>query len=109
MENPFLYFNYKKIRKKKNPSTTLSDAWSYFELYAGLDSTSAFFEVRFLFFFFLSCSYWLSETKFTIYEQCMHYTYIVHAFKNIKNGFHDTIHTVKNYFATVFLVFSFQF
>ena len=39
----------------------------------------------------------------------MHYTYIVYAFKNIKNGFHDTIHIVKNYFATVFLVFSFQF
>ena len=25
----------------------------------------------------------------------------------IKNGFHGTIHTFKNYFATVFLVFSF--
>ena len=27
----------------------------------------------------------------------------------IKNGFHITIHTFKNYFATVFSVFSFQF
>ena len=27
----------------------------------------------------------------------------------IKNESHDTIHTFKNYFATVFLVFSFQF
>ena len=27
----------------------------------------------------------------------------------IKNGFHDTIHTFKNYFATVFSVFNFQF
>ena len=27
----------------------------------------------------------------------------------IKNGFHGTIHTLKNYFATVFSVFSFQF
>ena len=27
----------------------------------------------------------------------------------IKNGSHDTIHTFKNYFATVFSVFSFQF
>ena len=29
--------------------------------------------------------------------------------KNIKNGSHDTIHTFKNYFATVFSVFNFQF
>ena len=29
--------------------------------------------------------------------------------KNIKNGSHDTIYTIKNYFATVFSVFSFQF
>ena len=27
----------------------------------------------------------------------------------IKNGFHGIIHTFKNYFATIFLVFSFQF
>ena len=27
---------------------------------------------------------------------------------NFKTGSHDTIHTFKNYFATVFLVFSFQ-
>ena len=29
--------------------------------------------------------------------------------KNIKNGSHDTIYTFKNYFATVFSVFSFKF
>ena len=28
--------------------------------------------------------------------------------KNIKNGSHGTIHTFKNYFITMFLVFSFQ-
>ena len=39
----------------------------------------------------------------------MYCTCTVYAFKNIKNGSHDTIHTVKNYFATVFLVFNFQF
>ena len=33
----------------------------------------------------------------------------VHVFKNIKNGSHGTIHTFKNYFATVFLDFGFQF
>ena len=32
----------------------------------------------------------------------------VHALKNIKNGYHDTIYTFKNYFATVFSVFSFS-
>ena len=31
-----------------------------------------------------------------------------HTFKNIKNGSHDTIHIFKNYFATVFSVFSFN-
>ena len=32
----------------------------------------------------------------------------VHAFKNIKNESHGTIHTFKNYFVTVFSVFSFS-
>ena len=32
----------------------------------------------------------------------------VHTLKNIKNGSHDTIYTFKNYFATVFSVFSFN-
>ena len=32
----------------------------------------------------------------------------IHAFKNIKNESHGTIHTFKNYFATVFSVFSFS-
>ena len=31
-----------------------------------------------------------------------------HALKNIKNKSHDTIHTFKNYFTTVFSVFSFS-
>ena len=30
--------------------------------------------------------------------------YIVYILKNIKNGFHDTIYTFKNYFTTVFSV-----
>ena len=38
----------------------------------------------------------------------MHCSSTVHVFKNIKNGSHDTIYTFKNYFATVFLVFSFR-
>ena len=32
----------------------------------------------------------------------------IHAFKNIKNWSHDTIHIFKNYFTTVLLVFSFN-
>ena len=42
----------------------------------------------------------------------MHYSWNPQPFyskKNIKNEFHDTIYLFKNYFATVFLVFSFQF
>ena len=38
-----------------------------------------------------------------------HSSNTVYAFKNIKNGSHGIIHTFKNYFATVFSVFSFQF
>ena len=39
----------------------------------------------------------------------MHCADTVHALKNIKNESHSTIYTFKNYFATVFSVFSFQF
>ena len=35
-------------------------------------------------------------------------TYTVHVLKNIKNGSHSTIYIFKNYFATVFSVFSFN-
>ena len=37
-----------------------------------------------------------------------HYLHTVHALKNIKNRSHGTIHTFKNYFATVLSVFSFS-
>ena len=37
-----------------------------------------------------------------------HCSSTVHAFKNIKNGSHGTIHTFKNYFVTVFSIFSFS-
>ena len=38
----------------------------------------------------------------------MYYSSTVHVFKNIKNESHDTIHTFKNYFATIFSVFNFS-
>ena len=41
----------------------------------------------------------------TLFIYC---AYTVHAFKNIKNWSHGTIHTFKNYFAIVFSVFSFS-
>ena len=39
----------------------------------------------------------------------IHCVYTVHVLKNIKNESHDTIYTFKNYFVTVFSIFSFQF
>ena len=45
----------------------------------------------------------------TVYALFTHCAYTVHVLKNVKNGFHNTIYTFKNYFATVFSVFSFQF
>ena len=48
-------------------------------------------------------------TKITIYLLFITVYSTVHILKNIKNESHDTIHTFKNYFVTVLLVFSFQF
>ena len=47
---------------------------------------------------------WKLKTD-TLFTHC---AYTVHVLKNIKNEFRDTIYTFKNYFATVFSVFSFQ-
>ena len=74
------------------------------------ESASTFF----LFFFLLS-----RETDFTIQRQILLFIYCfvtvhhcsdtVHTLKNIKNRPYNIIYTFKNYFATVFSVFSFQF
>ena len=42
----------------------------------------------------------------TVYILFTHRAYTVYVLKNIKNGSRDTIYTFKNYFATVFSVFS---
>ena len=61
----------------------------------------------FLDFFFPSVSIVTSHefivqgTKNTVHALFMHYSRIVH-------GFYDTIHTFKNYFATVFSIFNFN-
>ena len=49
---------------------------------------------------FYCCEQYIHCTLFT------HRAYTVHVLKNIKNGSHDTIYTFKNYFATLFSVFS---
>ena len=46
-------------------------------------------------------TYW---TVCTVHVLCIYYSYTVHTFKNIKNGFQGTIYTFKNYFATMFSV-----
>ena len=66
----------------------------------------------FFFFFFWPAfvdfgrPYLLLWIVYTLFTYC---AYTVHVLKNIKNGFHNTIYTFKNYFAIVFSVFSFQF
>ena len=44
----------------------------------------------------------------TVYVLFMHCIYTVHILKNIKNRSHGIIYIFKNYFTTVFLVFSFS-
>ena len=71
----------------------------------------AFCVFFFSFFFFWCTRFSFLETKCTVYVLFMHCLRIVHGTHNYyiqgkKNGSHRTIHTFKNYFATVFLVFS---
>ena len=86
-----------------------------------LDSTKtcvAFCELRsLLFFFFVSCS--RGQQLFLLFRPFITSVGPVHCsqdpqislFSNffIKNGSHDTIHTFKNYFATMFSVSVFSF
>ena len=85
-----------------------------FILSVGLGLRLSFAFAFFSFFFLAACA---SEgTKFTIHVLFRYCLRTIHGTtvtlfikKNIKNRFHDTIYTFKNYFTTVFLVFSFQF
>ena len=68
------------------------------------------FQARVFSFFFFTAA----VVDQVFYEQCTRTLFIdpqTSVFSNffIKNDSYDTIHTFKNYFATVFLVFSFQF
>ena len=63
-------------------------------------------------FLFFSCTWTVTSHGFTVHALfiTVHSLFItVHVLKNIKNGSYSTIHTFKNYFASVLSVFSFQF
>ena len=63
---------------------------------------------RFVFCFVFFCSrFSFYLTKCTV-EHCSWDPQSFYLEKNIKNGSYGTIHTFKNYFGTMFLVFSFQ-
>ena len=57
------------------------------------------------FFFFFWCTCFIVSGDI---EHCSRDPQPLYSEKNIKNGSYNTIHTFKNYFATVFSVFSFQ-
>ena len=76
----------------------------------GLNRTYMVFAFCSLFFnFFSSLYFWLFSTSVgpIHYFRDLQTSFFSNFF--IKNGSHGTIHTFKNYFVTVFLVFSFQF
>ena len=84
----------------------------------GVRLDSAFTEScvhHFFFFFFFFCFHAFKEGQILLFRDNFYCLYtvlslfIVYTLKNIKNRSHDTIYTFKNYFATVFSVFSFQF
>ena len=55
----------------------------------------------------IHCS-WTVRALFMHCSNTVHMGSTTILLKKIKNGFHSTIHTFKNYFATVFSVFSFS-
>ena len=71
-----------------------------------------FMRLRSTFWVFFFFNAWtIKSHEFTVQRQKLLFTHCsstVHIFKNIKNGSHNTIHTFKNYFATMFSVFSFS-
>ena len=83
------YTSHKEKREWKQESWSLVSVW--------IEIKVAFSIPRFPFFCMNSNFIWV------------HCLCTVHVLKNIKNESHGTIHTFKNYFATVLSVFSFQF
>ena len=111
----FLVFNFQQNKLYLNrPSVPI---------WIGLIARLHFeFHVSFSFFLFFSThmnsncivhahGFTVQETKYTVhapFTYCSWDPQPLYAEKIFKNGSHGTIHTFKNYFVTVFLIFSFQ-
>ena len=100
---------YHKIKFSRFGCIEYGWGWLRVCLYSASASTFSVSCVSAVFFFFFSRTCWLFVS-----EQCICALFMdpqITLFSNffIKNGSHDTIHTFKNYFATVFSVFNFQF
>ena len=102
-----------KNHSEKNFYQTLLIEGDWAGRFVRLRLISSRFLFSFFFPFFLPAFVDFWETNFTVinskFTVYMHCADTVHILKNIKNGSHSTIYTFKNYFATVFSVFSFQF
>ena len=107
-----------RVSNASNGTGHCTEAVSYlnnFHLCDRLHTAFTFSSSRFLlFFFFFFFSAFVDFggqilLLWTVYALFTHCACTVHVLKNIKNGSHDTIYTFKNYFTTVFSVFSFQF
>ena len=92
--------------------SNLNSVWiTCFTCFQRLRFLSSFF----FFFFFLSCTCFSFRGQVHCSRTVEHCSCTIHETqnyfiqeKNIKNGSYGTIHTFKNYFTTIFLVFSFQ-
>ena len=107
----FVHVYYLKKKKKKSKEKGTLGLYIQCAFGVGI-SASEFFQFVFSFFFF---SLRVTSHEFSVRKKnhrsytVHHCSSTVHALKNIKNGSHGTIHIFKNYFATVFSIFSFQF
>ena len=100
------------FQKWKNIPSVVGKKSYYFSLCrCCLDRTLRFVVCIFLSFFIFSfvflTRYSLFRREESLFIYCSQHC-PVHALKNIKNKSHDTIYTFKNYFVTMFLVFSFN-
>ena len=98
------------LEKKKKKKTERSKTWETTYVFGNWVYVSVL--LCFMFSIFFPCTWTVTSHGSLCREQKLLFITvhsIVHVLKNIKNGSHGTIHTFKNYFATVFSVFSFQF
>ena len=106
----------KILSKRKKEWLKVQNTRFNFNYSVCLDSDylkSAFLMLRFLCFFFFFFVQPTIVDRSSVNSTLVHCSRVpqTQLFINffIKNGSHSTIHTFKNYFATMFLVFSFQF